>query len=92
MTFDPRPILEANVAAREQEIGMYGLNIDNYKRSLALIEDQYKGNEPLHVSMRTEHRARLEGLLLSEQQQCEIAKLALKAQLEQLAALPKAGN
>lgn len=83
MPFDRKPILCANMDAREQEIGMYEINIDAYERSLAIIDGEYSDND----AMRLEHRARIEGLLKSERAECEKSKLSLRVLSDQLQAL-----
>jgi hypothetical protein len=88
MPFNRKTILVANIEAREQEIGMYEINIDAYERSLAIIDTEYPDNE----AMRGEHRARIESLLKSERAECDKSKLSLRVLSDQLTALDLVEN
>jgi hypothetical protein len=58
MNQNRQKILQDAAEAREQEILMYQINIDNYRSAIAKIQREYPDNEDLQA-MRTELITRL---------------------------------
>lgn len=77
-------ILKPNLAARDEEILSYQINIDNYVRAIQKIKDQYSDNPHM-----VEFRERLEQLLeenRTEQLKSQIIRDVIAEQVEELEA------
>lgn len=77
-------ILKPNLAARDEEILSYQINIDNYVRAIQKIKDHYSGDPRM-----VEFRERLEQLLdenRTEQLKSQIIRDVIAEQVEELEA------
>lgn len=74
-----REILSTAAKAREQEVLMYQINIDNYEAAVKKIEREYPNNEDL-LAMRAELLTRL----VEEQKQQLRSKIIYEVILDQL--------
>lgn len=75
-------ILTASIAARENEVMMYQININNYVAAIANIDANHSDDPDM-----AEFRARLDGDLTATKREQKKSQLMLDAAVQQLASL-----
>lgn len=78
-------ILQTALAARDEEIENYQINIDNYTLAIGVINAEHTGTSEMDVAMR-QFAVQLDELLTSsliEQRKAQIIRDVIAAQLEE---------
>jgi hypothetical protein len=84
MPLDRLEVIKTNIAARQDEVLMYDINIENYERMLARIDSEFGDDDDVGKAIKGEHKARLTELLRTERIERAKAQLALDVLLDQV--------